>query len=392
MRSTSPLSALCLTGYIFAAGACAPGTVGSAPDVCSEPALLAAYEKGSSLGSLSEALCEDDTCDSVPAAPAVTSEAEGACVVAGVKHGQHGRRSRKRERREAKRERRQCRADGKVVGQTAAALYCDLSILLGGLGEDELLIPGEASNCSGAFENACTRAFDKAARKHAKVVGDPTQDCTPFIDGEFRAAYEIARFNQCLFSIGIEPPPPDDCSDGSCECRDVPSCDLNCTGPDCDVLCERTETCAGTCGDDCDFTCRDLGTCQVEAGAGSDLLCERADTCDIDAGGGGKATCRDAGTCNVTSPDGGDILCEKTDTCNITCIGPECDVTCRKVGECNVEIDEGTVTCDKTGDCNVTCADGRKARRKGKHKRKHKRQYVCEKPRDGGSCSDRRSH
>lgn len=96
---------------------------------------------------------------------------------------------------------RECRDDGRFTGQVTATTYCELSIAFGGLGVDDLLVPGPESRCSRAFEEACGKAFDEVAQNYQKVSGDPSADCTPFTTGEFREAYEVARFNQCLFSL-----------------------------------------------------------------------------------------------------------------------------------------------------------------------------------------------
>jgi hypothetical protein len=94
-----------------------------------------------------------------------------------------------------------CRDDGRFAGRFAAAAYCELSITLGGLEVEDTLSPGEESRCSRKYEDACTRAFDEAAREFAEASGDPAADCRPFRSGEFREAYEVARFNACLFSL-----------------------------------------------------------------------------------------------------------------------------------------------------------------------------------------------
>jgi hypothetical protein len=95
----------------------------------------------------------------------------------------------------------QCRDDGRFAGQAAATAYCELSIALDGLDAEEPALPGAESRCSRKFEDACMRAFDEAARHYAQLSGDPGADCRPFMTGEFRAAYEAARYNQCLFSL-----------------------------------------------------------------------------------------------------------------------------------------------------------------------------------------------
>jgi hypothetical protein len=97
------------------------------------------------------------------------------------------------------REDRACRDDGRFAGELAAAAYCELSITLGGLDVEDMLAPGPESRCSRKYEEACQRLFDEVARQG---------DCRPFTTGEFQEAYEVARFNACLFSLDELNPQP----------------------------------------------------------------------------------------------------------------------------------------------------------------------------------------
>ena len=302
--------------YLLALAAigCQSAATDSDGVLCDAPELSSAFALGSELANG----CDGEDC-AASADLTVASQEEGSCALAGLKQGL------RRGHKQDKTEQRQCQRNGKVVGQTAAALYCDLSIALGGLGEDELLTPGEQSKCSRAFESACHQAFDKSVRDYAASSGDPSADCTVFARGEFRRAFEIARFNQCLFSVG-EPPPVNECADGSCECRDKPSCELDCQGEDCNVLCERANE------------------CHIEAGAGT-------------------TTCRDDARCVAVKQGQGTLRCERTGQCELTCQGPDCNIECSRVGICRARIDEGSVRCDHTGKCDVQCTNGKRTKR-----------------------------
>jgi hypothetical protein len=185
----------------------------------------------------------------------------------------------------------ECAADGREAAETGALSYCDMSIALGGLAPEELLTPGPESACSCAYEEACQAEFDRIA---AAFPG-----CAPFTTGEFTEAYESARFNQCLFSVGAPGPvpPPDPCADGVCECRDQPRCDV-------------------TAGEDANVQCVNVDVCEVEA-------------------------------------DSGKVSCEHVSTCQVDCA--DCEVECRDVERCQVELGKGSVRCDDVGDCQVEC-------------------------------------
>lgn len=308
----------------------APASDGAA---CEAQGLSSAYEAGGALAGG----------DGSSSRPEVASEEEGACALAGLKqglskrrgHGHHGGHGHHDEQK-------QCKADGKVVGQTAGALFCDLSIALGGIGEDELLFPGPESACSRAFEKACRHAFDRSIAEYAATIGDPSADCTVFAQGEFQRAYEIARHNQCLFSVGTEPP-PSDCSDGKCECREQKACELDCQDESCEASCEHAESCSITSG-------------------------------------GGEASCRHVGRCEADMDGPGTLRCEHAGSCDLTCQGPDCDIVCRHVGKCKARIDEGSVRCERTGKCQVECENGKKPRRTRDGR------FVCDGRRDGDSC------
>lgn len=212
MMNTAPRSSLCAL-----LAALLPACADMARDdasMCVAPEQLAAYDLAYDVGAEGEldasALREVESVDAASCALAGTraglrnGRRGGRGRGRGHGHGHggghhHGGRDRGRQCDDD--EVRECRDEGRFTGRVTAAAYCQLSISLGGLGVDDLLAPGPESRCSRKYEDACRRAFDQAALEFAALSGDPAADCRPFTRGEFREAYEVARFNQCLFSV-----------------------------------------------------------------------------------------------------------------------------------------------------------------------------------------------
>jgi len=375
MRSTRRSSILLTSTVLSGLALACSGAVGLEPGRvdCESAELAPTY--GAAL-SWSAAVGESG---SVPAdmpsdLDTVDSEASGQCALAGVRQGLahgRGRRSHKGHRHDGHGHcdgggDATCRNDGRVTGDVAASLYCDLSVLLGGLGPDNRLPPGPADRCSRSFEEECRKRFDRATRARA--------DCAPFLaNGAFAEAFQTARFNQCLFSIGTGEPDPQ-CEDGVCECSDKKSCDLSCTGPGCDVSCEDTRSCTASCGDDCNAACKDVGTCTLQTGRDASVVCEHARECELSPQGG-QALCRKVDECDVIMSEQGEVTCERTRSCDVECA--ECDVSCVHVGRCRVKLAKGRVKCDRHSKrCDVTCEDGKRP------KRCKDGSFVC-----GESCS-----
>jgi hypothetical protein len=186
------------------------------PVDCRDPALAASFDRGFEW---SEDLTGTATREQADF-EAMENEESARCALAGVSAGLRNVRGGAHAGGNC------CRTgnpqgDGRAVGEVAAALYCDLSIALGGLGVDELLEPAAADACSRTFESACRSAFDRAAR------GIP--NCRQFTRAEFREAYEVARFNQCVFAVREEQLP------------------TSCTGKHCQAHCQGK---FGRCGRD----------------------------------------------------------------------------------------------------------------------------------------------
>jgi hypothetical protein len=207
MTTSAPRSSLCVLLAAWLLTACADAARDDA-STCLDPDQRAAYDLAYDLGA-----GEGDA----SALRELDSDAAASCALAGTRAGLrngrrggrgHGRRhgdrhhgGRRQGRDCSDDEARECREDGRFTGQVSAAAYCQLSISLGGLGVDDLLAPGPESRCSRKYEEACQKAFDRAALDFAALSGDPGADCRPFMRGEFREAYEVARFNQCLLSV-----------------------------------------------------------------------------------------------------------------------------------------------------------------------------------------------
>jgi hypothetical protein len=82
-----------------------------------------------------------------------------------------------------------CIADGQLIGEISAFLYCELSIALGGLELTELFERLATDACGVRFQVACDTKFEQVA------TGDP--ECLPFTEGAFGPVYLEAQNNQC---------------------------------------------------------------------------------------------------------------------------------------------------------------------------------------------------
>jgi hypothetical protein len=347
--------------------------------ICASPELRAAYEQAytwSEEGART-AQCDDTSCDRLDAAvlDSVRSGAEAACALEGAraglaqarKKGNHGGGSHGGGNHGGGNpEDQQCKNDGRFAAQTGATAYCDLSIALGGLEAEPRLTPGPESRCQRKFEDACRQQFDRIAADFPAVIGDPAADCTPFTTGEFQEAYDNARFNACLFSIGM--PGADPCANGACECDHQSQCDLDCPAGGCDQRCEHACACETSCGDDCSSSCQNASLCDLSAGKDASLSCEHAAVCEL-AVVSGAVSCKHASKCEVEVAEKATVSCKRAGKCIVDC--PECDVECRKVGKCKVKLGKGSVRCDQVGQCRIECEGGGHPRRCGDGR------YVC---------------
>lgn len=108
----------------------------------------------------------------------------------------------------------QCVGDGADWGQFTANLYCDLSLSIGGLGSDDLIIRTPVQLCGNLFELSCEDTHQYVAEEGDHVILDIVQQyfsahsftpvtflgCKPFTTGAYLDAYQTALNNDCTYS------------------------------------------------------------------------------------------------------------------------------------------------------------------------------------------------
>lgn len=95
-----------------------------------------------------------------------------------------------------------CFLEGQFVGEIAAVAYCELSILLDGLGLDDLLIRGPVATCGLTFEIGCDANFETTAIGYSNPFGQ----CLPYVRAPFEEVFYQAQNNQCAY----DPLPPEE--------------------------------------------------------------------------------------------------------------------------------------------------------------------------------------
>lgn len=113
----------------------------------------------------------------------------------------------------------------------------------------------------------------------------------------------------------------DDCTHGTCVCRDLDSCDFVCREPGCRVDCGRSSSCGGQCVDHCTFGCSDTSSCALTCGDDCAVTCGRTSACDVACLHGCHVTCSDVSSCRVTLVEGS-VVCERAGHCEVTCAAP----------------------------------------------------------------------
>jgi hypothetical protein len=96
-----------------------------------------------------------------------------------------------------------CFLEGQFIGEIAAVAYCELSIALGGLGLDELLLRGPVEVCGTAFEVGCDSNFQTRAVSYRN--GDNIQ-CLPYTRVPFLEVFWQTQNNQCAYELEPEDP------------------------------------------------------------------------------------------------------------------------------------------------------------------------------------------
>lgn len=101
----------------------------------------------------------------------------------------------------------QCCQEGEIIGQMSGELYCDLSILLGGLGEPEQFIRGPVDSCGADFQLCCDAKFiDTTRRYSARGADGKTAQCLPYTRGDHQQVWSDTRALECAYEpIPVEP-------------------------------------------------------------------------------------------------------------------------------------------------------------------------------------------
>lgn len=100
----------------------------------------------------------------------------------------------------------QCCNEGAVIGELSARLYCQLSIILGGLAAPDQFVRRPVLFCGFAFQMCCDADFFSTSilYKGLDFLG-VTQECLPYTDGDYFDVWNGTRVLQCAYT---NPPPP----------------------------------------------------------------------------------------------------------------------------------------------------------------------------------------
>jgi hypothetical protein len=104
----------------------------------------------------------------------------------------------------------QCCLEGEVIGKMSATLYCDLSILLGGLGEPEHFVRGPVDTCGAAFQTCCDATYTVTSQRYsAKTADGKTVSCQPYTRGAYQSVWTETRDLECGYELVL----PEDVED-----------------------------------------------------------------------------------------------------------------------------------------------------------------------------------
>jgi len=99
---------------------------------------------------------------------------------------------------------------------------------------------------------------------------------------------------------------PLSCVGPSCICVSENTCDFtqdSCGGPaSCDLFCNSSNVCNGSCGALCSIACTNNSTCTVTVGAGAAVTCQNSSVCHVTCTGGCSVSCQSSSTCDLTCP------------------------------------------------------------------------------------------
>lgn len=100
----------------------------------------------------------------------------------------------------------QCCQEGQVIGELAAELYCQLSIILGGLAAPDDFVRRPVFTCGFTFETCCDTDFigTSLSFEGFNLEGELVQ-CLPYTQNPYVEVWNGTRELQCMY---IPPPPP----------------------------------------------------------------------------------------------------------------------------------------------------------------------------------------
>ncbi|GAB5550325.1 MAG: hypothetical protein RIB77_46785 [Sandaracinaceae bacterium] len=120
---------------------------------------------------------------------------------------------------------------------------------------------------------------------------------------------------------------PSDCAFGGADfrCPDDSACGgfsrvASCSagGNSCNLECEASASCAGTCADSCNLSC-DATDCTLLTGDSSSVVCTEGADCDV--------TCQ-GNSCSLS--------CQSGSSCDFTCEGESCSMSCAADASCRM--------------------------------------------------------
>lgn len=100
----------------------------------------------------------------------------------------------------------QCCQEGQVIGELAAELYCQLSIILDGLAEPDDFVRRPVFMCGFTFETCCDADFIGTSLSYQglNLAGEVVQ-CLPYTQDPYFEVWDGTRELQCMY---VPPPPP----------------------------------------------------------------------------------------------------------------------------------------------------------------------------------------
>lgn len=91
-----------------------------------------------------------------------------------------------------------CCDEGEAIGELAAEIYCQLSILLGGLGEPDLFVRRPVWTCGFSFQTCCDSMFVGFSQDFP--------ECLPYTEDPYYDIWDGTRVMQCSYTPPDPPP------------------------------------------------------------------------------------------------------------------------------------------------------------------------------------------